>query len=31
VGFGPWIAVDGNRFVTIERGSTEAIVWSPDD
>ena len=28
---GPWITVDADRFVTIERGATEAIVWSPDE
>jgi hypothetical protein len=27
---GTWMVVDANRFVTIERGATEAIVWSPD-
>ena len=28
---GPWITVEANRFVTIERGATEATLWSPDE
>lgn len=28
---GPWMTVDANRFVTIERGATEALVWTPVD
>ena len=28
---GPWITVDADRFVTIERGATEATEWSPTD
>jgi hypothetical protein len=26
---GPWISVDANEFVTIERGATEARPWQP--
>ena len=26
---GPWISVDADQFVTIERGAGEAIPWSP--
>ena len=27
---GPWMRVDANELVTIGRGATDAIVWSPD-
>ena len=28
---GPWITVAANRFVTIERGGSEAVSWSPGE
>jgi hypothetical protein len=26
---GPWMAVDADRFVIVERGADAPIVWSP--
>jgi hypothetical protein len=26
---GPWLDVGANRFVTVERGRAEAVVWEP--
>ena len=26
---GPWLAVEADRFVVVERGATAAVVWSP--
>jgi len=28
---GPWMSVDGDQFVTIERGSSEATPWIPQE
>jgi hypothetical protein len=28
---GPWQRIDANRFATIERGSSEPLLWSPPD
>ncbi len=28
---GPWMTVDGDQFVTIERGSNEATPWTPQE
>ena len=27
---GPWMTVEADRFVEIERGATEATPWTPD-
>jgi hypothetical protein len=28
---GPWLSIDANRYVIIERGASEPLRWSPPD